>query len=437
MRFLRSSCLQRFARDRVGNISMIFALLMIPVMFATGMGIDYTSAARKRTQLNAAAAAAALAAVTPAMMSSSDATASAAAKNLFNAQVGGIQGLNFNANNLTVTIIDSGLNRTVVVCYSASSQNAFASIIGQSTFPLKNCTTAAAGNAPNINFYLLLDSSPSMAIAATTDGINTMVANTSSQGGCAFACHESNPSADNLGNPHGEDNYALAQSLGVTLRIDMIRTAAENLMSTAQTTAKSNNASYQAAIYTFDINFNTIQTLTSNLSSASTQAANITMLEVYQNNCLTQQQVQNNTCNSDTDTNTDNALSSINSVMPNPGGGTNAKGDSPGEVLFLVTDGVEDEMVNGNRVQQLMTTTECTTIKNRGIRIAVLYLNYLPLPTNSWYMTYISPFQPNIGANLQSCASPGLYTQVNSDSDISTALQALFLQAVSTARLTQ
>ena len=49
----------------------------------------------------------------------------------------------------------------------------------------------------------------------------------------------------------------------------------------------------------------------------------------------------------------------------------------------------------------------CTTIKKRGIRIAVLYTEYLPLPTNSWYNTYIAPFQPNIGATLQACASPG------------------------------
>jgi Flp pilus assembly protein TadG len=432
MRSMRLSCLRRFARDRKGNIAMIFALALVPITFAIGMGIDYTSAARKRSQLNAAADAAALAAVTPAMMAASDATAQTAATNMFNAQIGNIPGLNFSASNLTIAITDNGLNRTVQVCYTASVKNAFASIIKQATFALAGCSTSASTVAPNIDFYLLLDSSPSMAIAATAAGIATMVANTSSQGGCAFACHESNPSADGLGNPGGEDNYALARNLGVTLRIDMITTAAQNLMSTAASLMTSNNATYRAAIYTFDINFNTIQALTSNLSNAKTQAGNITMLEVYSNNWLTS---TNN--NSDTDTNSDNALSQINSVMPNPGGGTKSKGDSPQEVMFFVTDGVEDESVSGNRVQSLMNTATCTTIKNRGIRIAVLYLTYLPLPTNSWYTTYIAPFQPNIGTNLQSCASPGLYTQVTSDSDISDALAALFQTAVSTARLTQ
>jgi Flp pilus assembly protein TadG len=431
MRKLQLQNLHRLVRDRKGNITMVFALLLIPIMFAIGMGIDYGNAARKKSQLNAAADAAALAAVTPAMMAQSDANAIAAAKNMFNAQIANIPGLTFSATNLTVTVTDSGLNRSVVVNYSAASKNSFASILGQSSFTISGSSTSASSVAPNINFYLLLDSSPSMAIAATTTGINTMVTNTSSQGGCAFACHESNPSADNLGNPNGEDNYALARSLGVTLRIDLLTQAAQNLMSTAQQTQTANNAKYQMAIYTFDVNFNTIQALTSNLSTAQTQAGNITMLEVYDNNCLT-----SSNCNNDTDTNYDNAMTNINTIMPNPGGGTNNAGDSPQEVLFFVTDGVEDESVSGSRVQSLMSTSWCTTIKNRGIRIAVLYTEYLPLPTNSWYNTYIAPFQPNIATNMQSCASPGLYFEVSTDGDISSALQTLFQQAVSTARLT-
>jgi hypothetical protein len=123
------------------------------------------------------------------------------------------------------------------------------------------------------------------------------------------------------------------------------------------------------------------------------------------------------------------------SVMPNPG--TGMAGSTPQEVLFIVSDGVDDSSVGGSRNQALFTTTQCTAVKNRGIRIAVLYTTYLPLPTNSWYNTYISPFQPQIAGNMQSCASPGLFFQVSTDQDISAAMAALFQQAVATARLTQ
>ena len=57
-------------------------------------------------------------------------------------------------------------------------------------------------------------------------------------------------------------------------------------------------------------------------------------------------------------------------------------------MLFIVTDGVEDEQ-NGGRIQEAINdlgnapggnslgTNWCTTIKNRGIKIAILYTDYL------------------------------------------------------------
>jgi len=290
----------------------------------------------------------------------------------------------------------------------------------------------------NINFYLLLDNSPSMNIAATTAGINTMVSHTSAQGGCAFACHETNPSADNLGNPNGEDNYTLAQNLGVVTRMQNLASATQALMSTASATEGSNTNQYQMAIYTFaNSGISTIQSLTSNMTTAQTAAGNINVLQVYDNNWLTRTNQ-----NSDTDTNFESAMSAINTVMPNPGLGTPAS--TPQEVLFIVSDGVDDEVssscsqsLDGNRCQAPFNTALCTTVKNRGIQIAVLYTEYLPLPTNSWYNSWIAPFQNQISPNMQNCASPGMFFTVTTDGDITAAMQSLFAQAISTARLTK
>jgi hypothetical protein len=313
-----------------------------------------------------------------------------------------------------VSAQDVGLSRSVTVSYNATSNALFGKLFGKTAVLIGGTSQSIASVPPNIDFYLLLDNSPSMAIAATTGGINTMVANTSDQ--CAFACHESDTAPN--------DYYGLARSLGVTLRMDLVRQATQNLMSTAQTLATGNNAKYRAAIYTFNWGFNTITGITGSLSSAKTQANNIDIYQVpYQN------------WNNDAITDYTDAMTQINTIMPNPGSGTNQKGDTPQEVLFIVTDGVQDQMINGSRVQALMDPSYCTTIKNRGIRIAVLYTAYLPLPTNDWYNTYISPFQPNIGTNLQSCASPNLYYQVTTDQDISAALIELFNTAVATAHL--
>jgi Flp pilus assembly protein TadG len=433
--------LRRFFRDRKGNVAIIFALSLIPCIFLAGMALDFTVATQRRVLLNSAADAAALAAVTPGMMQQSTSNAQTAATNAFNAVASTVTGAT--SITPTITVADNALIRTATVSYTANSINNFPNVLqlltktGEPNWPISGSASSTASTAPNIDFYLLLDNSPSMNIAATTSGINTMVSHTSSQGGCAFACHETNPAADNLGNPHGEDNYTLAQNLGVVTRIENMAAAASTLMTTAATTEAANNATYQMALYTFNTGgVNTVQTLTSNLTTAGNAAAGIDVLEVYDNSCLT-----SSNCNNDTDTNFPSAMSAINSIMPTPG--TGASTSTPQKILFLVSDGVEDDNsgscsqpLSGTRCQAPFDTTWCTTVKARGIRIAVLYTTYLPLTTNSWYNSWIAPFQSQIATNMQSCASPGLYFAITTDGDITAAMQALFEEAVSTARLT-
>ncbi len=485
---------KRFVRGREGNVAIIAALAAIPMSLLIGAGIDYGMAADRQAQLEGYADAAALSAVTPTMMTESNAQAQTTAENTFSAQASALSQVTYNNANVTATVTTTPSNvRTAVVAYTASYNTFFSSVLGQSTITLTGSSTATGGLPPNIDFYLLLDDLPSMAIAATTAGINTMVANTQGQCdsppyggstcGCAFGCHETNPSGEShyiktgtgsplctasnnykycsfsgTGNPSGEDNYALARSLNVTLRIDLLNQAAQNLMATAQSTETGNDASYRAAIYTFDYQVNTLQALTSNLATAETSAANLGMLQVYSNNYLT-----STNDNNDTDTDFQTALKAINTTMPNPGSGTNNKGDTPQEILFIVTDGVDDASISKNltpaaaygnvccggppyRLQaainpqnnsgsEILTPDYCATIKGRGIRIAILYTEYLPIPTNGWYNSHVSPFQNNIGPQLQACASPNLYSVVTTNGDISQALQQLFNAAVESAYL--
>jgi hypothetical protein len=136
-------------------------------------------------------------------------------------------------------------------------------------------------------------------------------------------------------------------------------------------------------------------------------------------------------------------MTAVNTLMPSPG--TGASNSTPQEVLFIVSDGVDDEvnsssctqLLTGSRCQQPFNTAMCTTILNRGILIAVLYTEYLPLPTNSWYNTYVGPYQSSLASNMESCASPGLYFGITTDDDITAAMQTLFQLAISTARLSQ
>jgi len=449
----------RSLRDRRGNVAVISAFLMIPMSFAVGIGVDYTLAARRQDQINGFADAAALSAVTPAMMSQNASVAQAAAQSMFNAQVAQVGHVGFVPSaNVTVTDTGSGatVNRLVVLNYTASSNNAFAALLGMNTITIGGASSAKSSVAPHINFYMLLDTSPSMAIAATPAGIATMVAATPAQSGCAFACHETYPAGDNLQNPSkvactgvgyanpsfptgGEDNYSLARCLNVALRIDNVNSATVSLMTTANTTATQNFTDYQAGIYTMDYNFNTLIgmtdiTGTGGLAALQAAASNIAAVTVYDNSCLTK-----TNCNNDEDSYLDNGLQSLNAIMPNPGNGTSNANDTPQEVVFIVTDGVDDELLAGNRVMAPINTKAswCTTIKNRGIRIAFLYLDYYPLPTNSFYNSNIAPFQSQIATDAAACASPGLFFEVSTGGDITSAMAALFQKAVATAHLIQ
>src|SRR5580693_7913905 len=426
----------RFRRNEGGTMALFVALSAIPIIFSVGAGIDYSTANMAKSKLDAVADAAALAAVDHNAISGTAAAAQITATNVFNAEAVNLK--NVTMGPVSVTLIDANGGRTAVVSYTATKTNTFMGLMGIPSTTISGSASSAAGLSVNINFYLLLDNSPSMNIAATTAGIQKMVANTSAQGGCAFACHETNPSADNLGNPNGEDNYTLAHNLGVVTRMQNLATATQSLMSTASATEGSNTSQYQMAIYTFANNgLNTIQALTSNLTAAQTAAGNINVLQVYKNNWLTSSN------NNDMDTNFETAMSQINGIMPNPGLGTPTS--TPQEVLFIVSDGVDDEasttcsqtLSGSNRCQQPFNTAWCTTVKNRGIQIAVLYTEYLPLTTNSWYNSWVAPYQNQISPNLESCASTGMFFTVTTDGDITAAMQALFAQAISTARLTK
>jgi Flp pilus assembly protein TadG len=461
----------RFRRDRKANIAVITALTMVPIIFLLGMTLDFTQALRKKEQLDAAADAAAIAAVRPAMLIQSDTVAQSTANAIFMSVANAIPGL-VAIPTPTITITDLGLQRTVSVSYNAASLNNFPKVlVNTASWPINGSATAKASSAPNMNFYLLMDDSPSMGIGATLTDINNLITATapskqpaSASQNCGFACHETNISHDG----GTKDNLTIARNNNVTLRIDLVTNAVNQLLNTwtncpqsglsggvMQCMSALNNTTYKAALYTFDTGLNTLATLTTP-TSAGTQVSNIALMSVLYQNCVTL-----SSCNTDYGTNIAGALSNLNSIMPSPGLGSNSPGDTPQEVVFLVTDGVEDKIVStcpnatfasSSRCQQPLDTTMCTTIKNRGIKIAILYTEYLQLInlgpsqniTDSWYLSWVNPYDGptsatgQIAQNLQACASPGFFSDVTTGGDISTALTNLFIKvASSTASLSQ
>ncbi len=471
---------RRLRLDRRGNVALMFALSAPVLLYAVGVAVDLSRAQMVHTRMNAAADSAALAALTPAMLQSSASVAQAASVAMFNAKVSGISSLIPANTVVTATITNPGgnvLKRQVVVTYTAQTSTIFSGVLKSASIGVGGNSTAVASIPPNIDFYLLLDNSPSMSLPTSSAGITSMQNLTPLEGGCAFACHQAGTNnSDTAGNPCSDgssptvnnghfcaaknkagkaiyqiDNFALARLNNIPLRLDELSSGVSELMTTANSytnsTQFSTPPSYRFAAYQMDLPWTVgttdyrIMSLTSNyVSSWQSSSSNFGVMEMFQNSTgCTDSTCTTGTAFNDVATNYDVALSSINSIMPAPGNGTNLPGDQPQEVLFFVTDGVEDEQSGGSRLIQAINTNGatnyCNAIKARGIQIAILYTEYLPVPNNSFYVSYVQPFQPNIGPQLQACASPGLFYDAVIGTDLGKALSTLFQAAAHSAAL--
>jgi Flp pilus assembly protein TadG len=164
-------------------------------------------------------------------------------------------------------------------------------------------------------------------------------------------------------------------------------------------------------------------------------------------------------------THIDYALHSLNTLIATVGTGTSPTNTLP--YIFLVTDGAQDnqykDVPNGswhgsNHATVLNDSTTvtyasiCTTLKNRGIMISVLYIPYQTIsPVNTTFAgnedTYannnIGTITPptGIAASLKACASPddsagSYFYPANTPDDITKALAAMFNHAVRVAHIT-
>lgn len=428
-------------RHRRGAVMMMFAMALPVLLFSIGMGIDYARAMKARTKMNAIADSTALSAVSKTAMSMTDASAVTYARSIFDTQIAGLVG----SGEIAITNVaisaptDANGRRNAVVSYTGVSNNVFASILGLNTLAISGQSATTNAIAPSINFYMLLDVSSSMAFPTTKAGLAKVAASNNKK--CQFACHVTN--SDILGkSASGQmtDLYSVAKSYGLTLRIDEEGAAVSKLTDTARATSSKNGARYQIAIATFRGAgaFSVIQTLTPDMVTAATTTRDLKPFKYDRAACPTQACAAGEPGKDDKDTATSDAMDQMNQqviVTPGSGVGTNA----PQGVMFIVTDGMRDENRPGGIPEGAIDTAKCNVIKSRGVRIAILYTEYLPesLDGDNWSETYIRPELPKLEPALQACASPGLYTKVTTDQDIASALEALFQNAVATARITR
>ena len=259
----------------------------------------------------------------------------------------------------------------------------------------------------------------------------------------------------------------------IQLRADAVGYAVTTLLSTASTTETNNSvpSEFAVALFPFIQNLCTASNNSSNSCSvgltSSLTGATITNFAARLASLL---DTGTNATLGSGGTHFENALSQMNSFITSIGTGVSSSNALP--YVFIVTDGSQDYQTQsgGNWGSQnwsasanvpyqnsatvlpmyspndqtggLNNTNYCTTMKSRGITIAILYIPYGTIQDpNSNFANNEDGYANNniqyIPAALQSCASSGFFYTANTPTDIQNALLAMFEQAVSTAHITQ
>lgn len=431
-----------FRAQQNGAVALLFGLLILPLLFAAGAAVDYGRRSGAKAQLDAALDAALLGiaarktnSVTAEMLNSARTQFLDDAK-----KVSGVQVETFDPTTSTI-----GQEVRLAATYTATVTTSLGKLMNIQNMGISGRSETVRKVQQYIDFYLLLDNSPSMGLAATTADITSLKKLTEYKStanpkiGCAFACHLLNSN----GTENQEDNYNIAIRNNVTLRIHRLREAVWNLVDRAQKTM-SLSQQFRMEMWTFSDFQTRLIARTPDLARVQQASQQIDMAYSYQSQ-------------SDNQTSYERALKKMTDTVPASGTGLTA--DDPIRFLFFVTDGVQDSPIdnnfmsnesagvrpygNSNRFISPVNPESCRDMKEKkGIKIGIIYTQYLPLwdeakkDGDTYYRDFVRPFENKIGPMLEKCASNGLYFPVAVGGDINKAMQELFETAIASVRIT-
>ncbi|MEI9984628.1 MAG: TadE/TadG family type IV pilus assembly protein [Aliidongia sp.] len=259
--------LQRLTRDKRGAVTMIYALLILTMIMALGVGMDGSNALQVKYRLDLAADAASVACgeawqnemaagaagtLTFAKLEeSANTTAQTQAKSTFLAQAGQLGRLS-GVTTPTVTTNDgsspitNGASVNCIVSYTATTPTYLMQVAGFRSLSVGGASSTTVNLSPYVSVYFILDTSASMMVGSTPADqskianfvaqYDTKHTGTASllQGGddppCAFACHDETPFkvSDMQVGETNASNPTSMNGAGATTRFDVMRLALVN-----------------------------------------------------------------------------------------------------------------------------------------------------------------------------------------------------------------
>jgi Flp pilus assembly protein TadG len=234
-----------------------------------------------------------------------------------------------------------------------------------------------------------------------------------------------------------------ADAVGMALNATQATNGVSGLFETANNSKVVTNQ-FRIGLYPFVQNLITYSALTSTINASATTPGTINYAAANLATLIDTGNSPNVGLGSG-GTHFENAFPSINSIITTVGNGSSPTNTQP--FVFLVTDGAQDFQTccgfSGSNSATVMPTgasSLCTPLKNRGIIISVLYIPYQPIqnPTTIFNNEdgVANANIPNIPPSLQACASPNFFFTATTPADITTALTAMFQQALTEAHIT-
>jgi Flp pilus assembly protein TadG len=434
-----------------GNVALIVALCAPLVITTVGFAVDYGYATYVKQGLQSAADAAVLAATSQAAATAAGGYSNTAwltnyGSSVFKSNIAKLPVSNVSPN---ISVTSNGSNGVIAsATYSYQVPTFLSGIIGISNITVSGKANATANPLTYINYYILVDISQSMGIAATQSDMNVLYNRVASYGmgtdgepGCVFGCHVAAP-----GMPYTNEYLAHNMSPKVTLRIDSAVAAIQSVINAAQTAAGTNQ-NIKIGLYTMSKNPNngtlvtTIAAPTFNYNSLITSANTI---DLGDNNGAVGY--------GDSDfTDQFPAFISQSGILNN---GSGASAASPQNYVFIITDGMSDTpgwYCTWGHCDGTLNPPDCNQLKAKAT-VGVVYTTYIPIynyvysggtyvPGTTYDYTYTllaAPYVSSIPSALQSCAtSSNYYYEATNGPAITAGMQSLFASSLQTAHLTQ
>jgi Flp pilus assembly protein TadG len=402
------SVFRAFSKDNSGNIALIFAAALIPLIGCTGLAIDLARRAIVQLELQAAIDAAALVYV-----KNGDADgAEKFARSLFAANGSSLSRSFLKSLNFQFKTVGNAMSGTAT--FTADIDTTFMKVLGVNKMHAEGFATAVRSLRSKIDFHILADSSDSMGLASDKAQQSSLMFYTSqayaagklvhSHSNCAFACHKNQGSKTTT--------LAVARSNKVDLRVDVARRGINKLITRS---SNSDRIDSRYAIYTFNSDLYELQSMTADLAVASLQAG---LLEVGFGTTAAQ----------DANTSFEAITSKFVGHVDNHISKLGPK-DRPDQIVVLVSDGLKSQncaACAGRQNVYPFKLEQCEMIKGTGAKLAVIYTEYLQMPLDATYQAHASHAVPLIEGALKSCATPGLFAKGNTPSEIDAAFDVIF-----------